>query len=165
MIIDFSLVCLPRSPLLILYGTQLVMFVNLLFDKLEMSKNYNLFQEKSGVYFFGGNERTIKSSALSYSTKLSKDLWATSCDIFLQSQLDYNEQTVYDFFSLGWSFNHYFVWLSSSCELVVPQFKQIMDAEMYISSLHLPELLRTKMCSRSANQKSNLYVILATSYF
>ncbi|XP_071922080.1 uncharacterized protein [Coffea arabica] len=43
--------------------------------------------EITGVYFFGGNGGTIRSSALSYSTKLSKDLWATSCDIFLELQL------------------------------------------------------------------------------
>ncbi|KAL6954562.1 hypothetical protein U1Q18_046273 [Sarracenia purpurea var. burkii] len=38
--------------------------------------------EISGVYFFGGNGRTINSSALSYNTKLAKELWATSCDLF-----------------------------------------------------------------------------------
>ncbi|KAL3522637.1 hypothetical protein ACH5RR_015471 [Cinchona calisaya] len=47
--------------------------------------------EITGVYFFGGNGGTIKSSALSYSTKLSKDLWATSCDIFLELQLAFSD--------------------------------------------------------------------------
>lgn len=41
------------------------------------------FQETTGVYFFGGNGRTIKSSALSYNTKLSKDLWDLSNEMFL----------------------------------------------------------------------------------
>ncbi|CAK9143363.1 unnamed protein product [Ilex paraguariensis] len=43
-------------------------------------------REISGVYFFGGNGRTLSSSALSYSTKFSKELWATSCDLFLELQ-------------------------------------------------------------------------------
>ncbi|GAA0154709.1 dehydrogenase [Lithospermum erythrorhizon] len=43
--------------------------------------------EVSGVYFFGGNGRTINSSALSYDPKLSKDLWATSNEIFRELQL------------------------------------------------------------------------------
>uniref|UniRef100_A0A5B7BX11 Dehydrogenase/reductase SDR family member on chromosome X n=1 Tax=Davidia involucrata TaxID=16924 RepID=A0A5B7BX11_DAVIN len=43
--------------------------------------------ETSGVYFFGGNGRTLNSSALSYNTKLSEELWATSCDLFLELQL------------------------------------------------------------------------------
>ncbi|XP_059662082.1 short-chain dehydrogenase TIC 32, chloroplastic-like isoform X2 [Cornus florida] len=45
----------------------------------------------SGVYFFGGNGRTIKSSALSYDTKLSKELWATSCNLFFELQLSSEE--------------------------------------------------------------------------
>ncbi|XAR70515.1 NADP-retinol dehydrogenase [Bertholletia excelsa] len=43
--------------------------------------------EMSGVYFFGGNGRTVRSSALSYDTKLAKELWATSCDLFQELQL------------------------------------------------------------------------------
>ncbi|XP_028058831.1 short-chain dehydrogenase TIC 32, chloroplastic-like [Camellia sinensis] len=43
--------------------------------------------EISGVYFFGGNGRTVNSSALSYDTKLAKELWDTSCDLFLELQL------------------------------------------------------------------------------
>ncbi|CAA3029450.1 dehydrogenase/reductase SDR family member on chromosome X isoform X1 [Olea europaea var. sylvestris] len=38
--------------------------------------------EISGVYFFGGNGRTLNSSALSYDVGLSKDLWDTSCNLF-----------------------------------------------------------------------------------
>ncbi|KAK4761484.1 hypothetical protein SAY87_029368 [Trapa incisa] len=43
--------------------------------------------ETSGVYFFGGNGRTIKSSPLSYSEKLAKELWATSHDLFRELEL------------------------------------------------------------------------------
>ncbi|PSR93465.1 Dehydrogenase/reductase SDR family member on chromosome X like [Actinidia chinensis var. chinensis] len=43
--------------------------------------------EISGVYFFGGNGRTVNSSALSYNTKFGKKLWATSCDLFRELQL------------------------------------------------------------------------------
>jgi hypothetical protein len=46
-----------------------------------------LFQDISGVYFFGGKSRTLNSSALSRNTKLAQELWNTSCDLFLQSQL------------------------------------------------------------------------------
>ncbi|KVH95854.1 Glucose/ribitol dehydrogenase [Cynara cardunculus var. scolymus] len=41
--------------------------------------------ETSGLYFFGGNGRTVDSSALSYDLKLSRELWATSCHIFQDS--------------------------------------------------------------------------------
>ncbi|KAM4079213.1 hypothetical protein ACB094_09G100200 [Castanea mollissima] len=41
----------------------------------------------SGVYLFGGKGRTINSSALSHNSKLARELWTTSCDLFLQSQL------------------------------------------------------------------------------
>ncbi|GAV77358.1 adh_short domain-containing protein [Cephalotus follicularis] len=47
--------------------------------------------EISGVYFFGGKGRTINSSALSYNTKLAKELWTTSCDLFSESQLASNK--------------------------------------------------------------------------
>ncbi|XP_030540166.1 short-chain dehydrogenase TIC 32, chloroplastic-like [Rhodamnia argentea] len=43
--------------------------------------------EISGVYFFGGKGRTISSSSLSYDAKLARELWATSCDLFLEAQL------------------------------------------------------------------------------
>ncbi|KAG6636374.1 dehydrogenase/reductase SDR family member on chromosome X-like isoform X2 [Carya illinoinensis] len=43
--------------------------------------------DKSGVYFFGGKGRTLNSSVLSHNTKLAQELWTTSCDLFLQSQL------------------------------------------------------------------------------
>ncbi|GMY30695.1 dehydrogenase/reductase SDR family member on chromosome X isoform X2 [Fagus crenata] len=45
----------------------------------------------SGVYLFGGKGRTINSSALSYNSKLAQELWTTSCDLFLQSQLGVKE--------------------------------------------------------------------------
>lgn len=38
--------------------------------------------EVSGIYFFGGKGRSIKSSSLSYDTKLAKKLWETSSDLF-----------------------------------------------------------------------------------
>ncbi|XP_039167992.1 dehydrogenase/reductase SDR family member on chromosome X isoform X2 [Eucalyptus grandis] len=43
--------------------------------------------EISGVYFFGGKGRTINSSSVSYDTGLARELWATSCDLFLEAQL------------------------------------------------------------------------------
>lgn len=46
-----------------------------------------ILQEITGVYFFGGNGTTIKSSALSYDTKLSKDLWNASIEMFRDLQL------------------------------------------------------------------------------
>lgn len=42
--------------------------------------------EVSGVYFFGGSGRTLNSSGLSYDAKLSKQLWTTSCELFLEAQ-------------------------------------------------------------------------------
>lgn len=51
-------------------------------------------QETSGLYFFGGNGRTVESSALSYNMKLSRELWDTSCDIFQDSLLNYNKVSV-----------------------------------------------------------------------
>ncbi|KAI3703530.1 hypothetical protein L1987_73671 [Smallanthus sonchifolius] len=50
--------------------------------------------ETSGLYFFGGKGRTVDSSALSYNLKLSRELWATSCDIFQDSLLMYNRDSV-----------------------------------------------------------------------
>lgn len=46
--------------------------------------------EVSGVYFFGGNGKTINSSAHSYDPKQSKDLWATSTEIFQELQRAYS---------------------------------------------------------------------------
>ncbi|KAI3466794.1 hypothetical protein Pfo_023457 [Paulownia fortunei] len=43
--------------------------------------------EVSGVYFFGGNGRSLNSSALSYDAWLAKELWATSCNLFQELQL------------------------------------------------------------------------------
>ncbi|EPS68013.1 hypothetical protein M569_06758 [Genlisea aurea] len=37
--------------------------------------------EVSGVYFFGGDGRTLKSSPMSYDTKFGGELWRTSCDL------------------------------------------------------------------------------------
>ncbi|XP_059306122.1 uncharacterized protein LOC132057509 isoform X3 [Lycium ferocissimum] len=49
--------------------------------------------ETSGVYFFGGNGRTLRSSRLSYNSKLAKDLWDDSSQIFLERQLAYRDKT------------------------------------------------------------------------
>ncbi|KAL0328946.1 UNVERIFIED_CONTAM: Short-chain dehydrogenase, chloroplastic [Sesamum calycinum] len=43
--------------------------------------------EVSGVYFFGGNGRSLNSSPLSYDANLAKELWATSCNLFEELQL------------------------------------------------------------------------------
>ncbi|CAH9087273.1 unnamed protein product [Cuscuta epithymum] len=43
--------------------------------------------ETSGVYFFGGNGRTLASSVLSYDLKMSKNLWDTSNDLFRELQV------------------------------------------------------------------------------
>ncbi|KAI7749899.1 hypothetical protein M8C21_014072 [Ambrosia artemisiifolia] len=50
--------------------------------------------ETSGLYFFGGNGRTVDSSALSYDIKLSRELWATSCNLFQESMLIFNTDSV-----------------------------------------------------------------------
>ncbi|KAJ8537618.1 hypothetical protein K7X08_014158 [Anisodus acutangulus] len=47
----------------------------------------------SGVYFFGGNGRTLRSSRLSYNSKLAKDLWNASSQIFLERQLGSQDTT------------------------------------------------------------------------
>ncbi|XP_015086455.1 dehydrogenase/reductase SDR family member on chromosome X [Solanum pennellii] len=49
--------------------------------------------ETSGVYFFGGNGRTLRSSRLSYNSKLAKDLWDASSQIFLERQLTSQDTT------------------------------------------------------------------------
>lgn len=49
--------------------------------------------ETSGVYFFGGNGRTLRSSRLSYNSKLAKDLWDASSQIFLEHQLSSQDTT------------------------------------------------------------------------
>ncbi|XP_051135613.1 uncharacterized protein LOC127254518 [Andrographis paniculata] len=43
--------------------------------------------EVSGVYFFGGNGRTLNSSPLSYNANLAKELWTTSCNLFEELQM------------------------------------------------------------------------------
>ncbi|TXG50811.1 hypothetical protein EZV62_023335 [Acer yangbiense] len=43
--------------------------------------------ETSGVYFFGGKGRTINSSVVSHNSKLSGELWTTSSNIYINSQL------------------------------------------------------------------------------
>ncbi|KAL5833242.1 hypothetical protein ACOSQ3_016916 [Xanthoceras sorbifolium] len=43
--------------------------------------------EMSGVYFFGGKGRIINSSLLSYNSKLAEELWTTSSNIYINSQL------------------------------------------------------------------------------
>ncbi|KAL0300617.1 UNVERIFIED_CONTAM: Short-chain dehydrogenase, chloroplastic [Sesamum radiatum] len=43
--------------------------------------------EVSGVYFFGGNGRSLNSSPLFYDANLAKELWATSCNLFEELQL------------------------------------------------------------------------------
>ncbi|VFQ90529.1 unnamed protein product [Cuscuta campestris] len=40
----------------------------------------------SGEYFFGGKGRTLASSPLSYNSKISRDLWDTSNDLFRELQ-------------------------------------------------------------------------------
>ncbi|TMW88978.1 hypothetical protein EJD97_017811 [Solanum chilense] len=49
--------------------------------------------ETSGVYFFGGNGRTLRSSRLSYNSKLAKDLWDASSQIFLERQRTSHDTT------------------------------------------------------------------------
>ncbi|KAF8090199.1 hypothetical protein N665_0483s0037 [Sinapis alba] len=46
--------------------------------------------EISGVYYFGGKGRTIKSSKASRDPKLGKELWETSCGLFKELQ-SYND--------------------------------------------------------------------------
>ncbi|KAL0541717.1 hypothetical protein IC582_021772 [Cucumis melo] len=43
--------------------------------------------ETSGVYFFGGKGRRVRSSAQSYDAKLAEELWETSSNLFLKSQI------------------------------------------------------------------------------
>ncbi|KAL8208367.1 hypothetical protein R6Q57_007779 [Mikania cordata] len=50
--------------------------------------------EASGLYFFGGRGRTVDSSPLSYNLMLSRELWATSCDIFQDLLQIYNKVSV-----------------------------------------------------------------------
>ncbi|KAI3820585.1 hypothetical protein L1987_08133 [Smallanthus sonchifolius] len=48
-------------------------------------------QETSGLYFFGGKGRTVDSFPQSYNLKLSREFWATPCDIFQVHLLMYNK--------------------------------------------------------------------------
>ncbi|CAN1225245.1 Dehydrogenase/reductase SDR family member on chromosome X [Linum grandiflorum] len=41
----------------------------------------------SGVYFFGGKGRTLKSSVLSYDTVVAEKLWSISCDLHFKLKL------------------------------------------------------------------------------
>ncbi|XWS14270.1 hypothetical protein CRYUN_Cryun36dG0108300 [Craigia yunnanensis] len=43
--------------------------------------------ETSGVYFFGGEGRTVNSSVLSHNAKLAKELWTMSYKLFLEARL------------------------------------------------------------------------------
>ncbi|RWR72487.1 dehydrogenase/reductase SDR family member on chromosome X [Cinnamomum micranthum f. kanehirae] len=43
--------------------------------------------EASGLYFFGGKGRTLKSSTLSYDAKLAEKLWSSSCELLREVQL------------------------------------------------------------------------------
>ncbi|EOA20857.1 hypothetical protein CARUB_v10001194mg [Capsella rubella] len=49
--------------------------------------------ERSGSYYFGGKGKTIESSKVSKSTKLAKQLWDTSCDLFSELQLLQSQTT------------------------------------------------------------------------
>lgn len=49
--------------------------------------------ETSGVYFFGGKGRMVKSSARSYNTKLAEELWETSSNLFLKFQIAIGGET------------------------------------------------------------------------
>ncbi|KAK1384799.1 Rossmann-fold NAD(P)-binding domain-containing protein [Heracleum sosnowskyi] len=42
--------------------------------------------EVTGSYYFGGSGRTLKSSKLSYDKNLAKELWKTSCELFLDAE-------------------------------------------------------------------------------
>ncbi|KAM5574991.1 hypothetical protein ABKV19_014100 [Rosa sericea] len=52
-----------------------------------MSHLSHIEVETSGVYFFGGKGHTVSSSMLSYDAKRLKELWNTSSDLFLESQV------------------------------------------------------------------------------
>lgn len=47
----------------------------------------------SGMYFFGGKGRMLKSSPVSYDGKLAERLWRKSCDLFLELKLAYDRKT------------------------------------------------------------------------
>ncbi|MBA0710689.1 hypothetical protein Golax_009958 [Gossypium laxum] len=47
--------------------------------------------EASGVYFFGGKGRTVDSSVLSHNTKLAKELWDISDNLFMEASLAFKE--------------------------------------------------------------------------
>ncbi|KMT06486.1 hypothetical protein BVRB_7g156630 isoform C [Beta vulgaris subsp. vulgaris] len=49
--------------------------------------------ETSGMYFFGGEGRTLESSPLSHDTVLAERLWETSSDIFLDLKHSYDKTT------------------------------------------------------------------------
>ncbi|MBA0555674.1 hypothetical protein Golob_025835 [Gossypium lobatum] len=45
----------------------------------------------SGVYFFGGKGRTVDSSVLSHNSKLAKELWDISDNLFMEASLAFKE--------------------------------------------------------------------------
>ncbi|KAH9611555.1 hypothetical protein KSS87_019274 [Heliosperma pusillum] len=49
----------------------------------------------SGMYFFGGNGRTMDSSPLSYDVKLSEELWETSCHLFTEMKCSYEKMATF----------------------------------------------------------------------
>ncbi|XVF38946.1 hypothetical protein REPUB_Repub20aG0146500 [Reevesia pubescens] len=49
--------------------------------------------EASGVYFFGGEGRTVSSSMLSQNAKLAKELWTMSNNLFLEASLASKEMS------------------------------------------------------------------------
>ncbi|KAL9244616.1 hypothetical protein vseg_018377 [Gypsophila vaccaria] len=49
----------------------------------------------SGMYFFGGNGRTMKSSPVSYDAKLVEELWETSCHLFSELKSSYEKIGTY----------------------------------------------------------------------
>ncbi|GER48892.1 NAD(P)-binding Rossmann-fold superfamily protein [Striga asiatica] len=57
--------------------------------RVQFVKQENGYDEVSGVYFFGGNGRCLQSSRLSYNSRLAKDLWATSCNLFQELVLNF----------------------------------------------------------------------------
>lgn len=50
-------------------------------------------QGTSGMYFFGGRGRMLKSSPMSYDGELAERLWRKSCDLFVELKLAYDKKT------------------------------------------------------------------------
>ncbi|XVE82342.1 hypothetical protein DITRI_Ditri15bG0140700 [Diplodiscus trichospermus] len=49
--------------------------------------------ETSGVYFFGGEGRTVNSSVLSHNAKLANELWTVSENLFVDASLAFKEMS------------------------------------------------------------------------